>query len=390
MRAILISTLLTAFLTTAATGQETYYSIFSYRYFIPKVRINDRSVDLQENVLREFYRERSASRDMRWVSENDSVLVAFWQQKGDTVLHILREYSGIEWHESEFDIHLVRYFPSLGSSDPLIIPAGGITRSSVIEAAPEGNRMLLNIVFQLAKRMISQGYQPEDSLYLSVAYHPLVRHGPYRLDNLAMLLAMYTCWNMLGIDSTQDAYESAFWRNNFRGREIFEKYFLDSWVLTPDRTLADWIAAEPPNSQLVTVTRTPRRRRPIGQSGPRTFIEDIPLKGRLGFSVRTGDGGRMVVDKIDVYRLAYACGLRTDDVIRRVDGRVVRNHKQLVEYTLAGLERGGATVEIVREGNPSEVVLQPILLMDEFEDEIIPPGLDSLQQDSTEQDFEEY
>jgi len=358
-----------AFLTGALMAQDTYYSIFSYRYFIPRVRINDHAVSLQQSALPKLYRERSAERDMAWVSTNDSALVSFWQQQGDTVLHILREFSGIEWQESEFDIYLIRYFPTIGTSDPLIIPTGGFGDGTLFEAAPQGNQLILNLVFQLAKRMLAQAHQPEDGVSLSIARHPLMRPGPFREDNLAMLLAFNTCQNIIGLDSTLDAYESAFWKNRFTGREIFEKYFQDNWILAPDQTLADWVAREPANSQLVYVTRPPRRTRPTPGISQAVFVEGLPAKGQLGFSVRVGGGNQLVVDNVDVYRLAYACGLRTEDVIRRVDGRLPRNQKALMELILAGLDAGGATVEVIREGRSEEVIIQPIIpdvLYDDF------------------------
>ncbi|UCE24807.1 MAG: hypothetical protein JSU74_01795 [Candidatus Zixiibacteriota bacterium] len=385
MKARILTVLCCVCLAGLVSAQDAFYSIFSYSYFIPKVRINDRAVHLQQNVLPSLYRERSASRDMRWVSENDSAITAFWQQQGDTVLHILREFSGIEWHESEFDIYLVRYFPTIGSSDPVIIPLGGFSKGSLIEAAPQGNRLILNLVFQLARRMLAQANQPEDNMILSISYHPLMRPSQYRLDNLAMLLAFNTCQNIIGLDSTLDAYESAFWKNKFAGREIFEKYLKDSWILAPDQTLADWVAQEPTNSQLVYVTRPPRRVRSSSVTNQAQLVEGLPLKGRLGFSVRRGDGNQLVVNDVDVYRLGYACGLRTDDIIRRVDGRVVRNQKIMVEHILAGLESGGAVVEIIRGGNTEEVLIQPIiqdLYFDDFETDEYFDDSDTLMMDT--------
>ncbi len=352
----------------SVVGQDTYYSIFSYSNYIPEVRINDHAVSLQENLYPQWYTSHSVTSDMRWVAQHDSALTAFWQQQGDTVLHILTEFSGIDWHETAFDIYLVRYFPTIGSSDPLIIPVGGLHGGGLIEAAPEGSRQILNLVFQLAKRMLAQAFQPEDGVYHPIMAHRLMNPGPYRRDNLAMLLAINTCQNIIGIDSTYAAYESAFWKERFPGRQIFEKYFLNGWLLSPDQTLAEWVSEEPENSQMVMATRPPRPVRPNTNDGPRPYIEDLPLKGQLGFTVRGNGSGNLVVEKVDVYRLGYACGLRVDDVIRRVDGRMVRNHKTLVEITLEGLEkRGGVTYEIIRDGYTEQIVIQPILI-DFFDD----------------------
>lgn len=348
----------------AVVAQEAYYSIFSYTHFIPKISINDRCVSLQSGLYPKFYEARSAARDMRWVARNDSSLTAFWSEKGDTVLHILTELSGIWWCEKEFDIYLVRYFPTIGSGDPLIIPFGGLKESSLIEAAPSGNRMVLDLIFQLAKRMLDQTVQPEDSIHLRIADHPLMQPGPNRRDNLAMLLAIATCRNIIGLDSTDDAYHSAFWVAHTPGRQILEDYLLNKWVLTPDRTLADWIATEPYGSKLVSTIRPPRtaKRPDAGQN--RAFVEGLPLKGQLGFSIKIDEDNYLVVDTIDVYRLAYACGLRVSDRIRTVDGDRIKTHRELVERILDNLENGGATLQILRDNRLELVLIQPMILPD--------------------------
>ncbi len=367
MRRIFPGCLVLLILFGTVAAQDTYYSFFSYNGFTPKVGVNDRSTALQSSLYPQMYRQQAVRGDMRWLAQNDSSLVTFWEAQGDTVLHIMRELSGIEWYESEFDVYLVRYFPTLGSSDPMILPIGGMGDGTVFEVAPDGSRLILNLMFQLSRRMLAQAVQPEDSVILGIAYHPLMQPGPYRQDNLAMLLAMATCQNIIGYDSTYDAYQSAFWKYHSLGRDIFEKYFLDQWILSPDRPLADWIAAEPYGSQLVKLTRPPKpvRRGP----GPkqRQFVEGLPLEGELGFSVKLDESSRLMVSQIDTYRLAYANGLREGDRIFRVDGRRVKTQKAMVEHILNGLDNGGAILEIIREGNTETLLLQPIKTLDEID-----------------------
>lgn len=381
--------MLAAVASQSAYPQETYYSIFSYDHFTPQVRINDRTASLQASLLPDMYAGRSTARDMRWLTANDSNLVAFWTEKGDTVLHILCELSGIEWNEASFDIYTVRYGPSLGSANPLIIPVGGIARGSLLTAVPTDNRLVLNLVFQLAGRMLDQTVQPEDSIFYPMAAHPLMQPGPYRRDNLAMLLALATCQNMVGYDSTKAAFESAFWQQNVPGIHVFREHFQNGWVLTPEHTLADQVLAEPLGSRLVLATRPPRRPRTTGSAKPRMFVEGLPLKGKLGFAVKHNGSGQLQVSQIDPYRLAYACGLQEGDIIRRVDGMLARNHKDLVERILASYENDGTTLQIIRDGSVESVILQPfeLPLFDEefFEDDY--PELDSIATDSL---YEEY
>ena len=373
-------------LALSAWGQTYENDLFSYTSHIPRVALNDRAVTLQASLYPEMYQQRSAASDERWVQRNDSALAAFWEQRGDTVLHMLTELSGIDWVESQFDIYLVRYYPTIGSGEPLILPFGGITQGALIKAPPTEYEQILDLVYQLSRRMLAQADRPADSVFLPVAYHPLMKPGPYRFDNLAMLLALNTCQNLIGVDTTQEAWESAFWLDNFPGRYVLEQYMFNIWVLTPQQPLVNFVLNEPYGSSLVAAARPPRQPS-SSQAAPDYHIEGLPLKGKLGFSVKIDNANFPQVDQIDVYRLAYACGLREGDEIRRVDGTLVRTQKNLVENILHGLDtQGGATLQVQRDGALESVVIVPLILplMDNEEylydeDTLAPP--DSLMQD---------
>ena len=338
------------------------YDSYSYDEYsaVPKVGLNDRSATLQQSLFPDYYRTHSVRTDMRWVQRNDSALTAFWTENGKHILELLSDLSGFTWYENEFDIYLVRFYTDIGEGEPAIIPTGGIHRGSLVEAAPDGCRMQLNLIFQLAKRMLAQANQPEDGVYMTVAGHPLMQAGPHRRDNLAMLLALVTGQYVMGLDSTYNAFQSVFWQEHFPGRDIFNEYLLNEWILSPQHTLVMWIADEPYNSRLVQLTRPPRRPARTTETVNREYIEGLPLKGRLGFSVKINASNRLEVDQIDIERLAYACGLQVGDEIRQVDNSRPRNFKDLVEKILAGLENDGAMVEVSREGQTLGILIQPM------------------------------
>ncbi len=395
MQKTTVTILLALILAIPAGAQDAFYSIFSYDNYIPDAQVTHSAVDLQTDLYPEYYGVYSARADMRWAASNDSDLVAFWESKGDTILHILTELSGIEWREPTLDINLLRYFPSVGTGNPLIIPVGGMKQDAIVEAVPSGKNMQLNLIFQLARRMLDQTIQPRYGNDYGIAYHPLMRHGPYRRDNLAFLLAVTTSENVIGLDSARDARQSAFWRNHFPGLEIFERYFLKNWILTPDRTLADWLADEPFGSHLVAATRPPRRPDLSEQQPTQKFIEGLPIKGVLGMAVSLDDRGMLMIDALDPQRVAYAGGLRAGDRIRSVNGSRVRTHKGLIEKILETLYDGGATLQIMRDGDIQTVVLRPLpqLPSDEeqyyYEDYLTPP--DSVPPDSVlEQQADPY
>lgn len=348
--------LLWVVLMTLAASAVAQYPVFE----TPPIRVNSSSVGLQASLYPDYYRENSAITDMRWVDQNDSDMVAFINEVGPEILQSLTQLSGIDWIEPDLELYIVRYFPSMGGSDPLVLALGGMRRGQLIEAAPSGNSLKLNLIYQLSQRMLAQAEKSEDPFMRSLADHPLMRPGIFRRDNLALLLALVTSQQVLGLDSTYDAYQSAFWKQRTPGRQILEEYLLSEWILSPDRTLAQWVIEEPYTSRLVAATRPPRRSRDIPDSGPREYIEGLPVKGRLGFSVKWNAASRLEVDRIDIRRLGFAAGLREGDEIRSVDGVRVRNQKDMVEKMLAGLDQGGASVTIIREGQTQTIVLQPM------------------------------
>jgi hypothetical protein len=381
---------------TAAQTTNDYSPYMGGAIEVPLVTIDDRSVELQRSLYPDYYLTHSSRSDIRWAAVNDSALTNFWQQNDTLILSTLSELAGMPWAESEFSIYLVRYYPGIGTSEPVIMPLGGIRRGGLVEAAPMDSRMTLNLIFQLSRRMLAQAVQPEHNYYHPIADHPLMQQTPYRRDLLAMLLALVTSQRVIGLDSTYAAYQSAFWQRHFPGREIFEQYLLKEWILSPERPLAQWIIEEPSSSKLVTVTRTPRRTRSTQETGPTKFIEGLPLKGELGFSVAYDASGRMYVDKIDPERLAYASGLREGDIIRSVNGERVRNQKDLIEKILATLETGGATLQVVREGQSETVLIQPMelaypdeqLYWEEFQDSTYNDSIEMNEQmpDTTQPD----
>ncbi len=327
--------------------------------FTPSVRFNDRGTELQSNLYPDYYRLQAVADDMSWVAVHDSALVAFWQQSSDSVLNILSEISGISWRESAFDVYLVRYFPSIGSPDPLVLPIGGIRQGSLIEAMATRNSLTFALIFQLAGRMLLQATRSDAGGSSAVANHPMMQPTPYRREVLTLLLAYQTGARILGADSMAAVYDSQFWKNRFLGQPVFEELLLHKWTLSAERPLVNWLANEPSDSRLITSTSIPDLPDTPQRRTKRQFIEGLPLKGQLGFSVRLNNANRLVVDGIDQTRLAYACGLRKGDIIRQVSGKSVRTQKELIDAVLADLDNVGAVLQVMRSDKNETVFLRP-------------------------------
>lgn len=362
-------------LSATIAAQDAFYSIYTYDNFIPEVKLNYQTEELQQSLYPDFYTSRNVIVDKNWVVEQSASLDSFWVSQGDTVLHIIRELSGVEWIESKFDIYMIRYYPTLGSADPLILPVGGYFDGTLIETAPTDNIMKFNLIYQLSKRMLNQADRPQDLIKTSLAFHPLFKSTPYRRDNLAMLLAVNTSYSVLGLDSTNVVLKSTFWEHYLPGMKIFREYFENRWVLTPDNTLSDYVLNESYSSDIVRMSRTPQIKKSDFEQRERYFVENLPLAGRLGFSTRINDNNQLVIDKIDTYRLGYASGLLEGDIIRRVDNKLVRNHKKMVEYILESLDKEGSLLEISRDGKRFEILLFPFDDYNYIDNDPVDPNL---------------
>ncbi|PWB74365.1 hypothetical protein C3F09_03995, partial [candidate division GN15 bacterium] len=301
---------------------------------LPTITVNDQAVSLQAGLYPNLYPTTPVADDIGWVVRTDSSLVRFVQRSADSIFVALSDYSGIAWREESLLMYFVRYYPSPGSADPLIIPVGGVRVGALSEAIPAGAVLKLELIYQMAQRMLLQGLLPDAPTYSLLSNHELMQPTPLRRDNLAFLLALAVSNRILGPDSTYLAYQSPFWKRHLLGREIFDQYLYHDWKLSQDRPLTRWLAEEVADSKLVEVTDITPDQAQLVSAGRRPVIEGVPSTGRLGFSVRIGSGSQLIVDNIDNSRTGYRCGLRAGDVIRTVDGKKPGSQKQLIEMIL--------------------------------------------------------
>ncbi len=305
----------------------------------------------------DYATRREALRACSTIVPDAESLKVFWDEQGDAVLYYLSYYAGIEWVEPEFDIFIVKYYPDYANHDPLTIPLAGKKNGVLIEALPGGLSPYFTIFQQLAKRLLDQTAYPGASPYF-ISGHPLLQKTPRRFDNMANLLALRTMSDFANVDSVMAMFTSVHWKKREVGQEVLLNYIWDEWELSHDTTLAMRIASVPYGSKLVSLTRPPVKETPR-HTGWGTHQLQPPPGGRLGFSVARGQSGFYRVVDIDTLKLAYISGLRTDDLIRNVEGTSPRSIKQLFTLILDNLTNG-AHVNIVRNEEPDAVIIYPL------------------------------
>jgi len=316
------------------------------------------------NLMRAFYplyydNEQDIRRDIRYVNRNDSVFYAVWDSLGYTILTTMTSLSGIDWIEQDLTIHLMKYLPRDRVYNPALFPLEGIKTKNYVEAAPAGLHRLMNLIVLLSGRNIQQLFDSK-SMHYYLRDHPLLQESAYRLDVIALTLAIATAEYIIPPDSLESILATESWKRHNPGWNTFENHFRHNWLLTSETPLVTYLANEPYNSSLVNLTRPPRIVRPK----PEKTSEDKPVilsagGGRLGFSVaKTGLGLFEIVD-LDTLGLGFASGLQIGDLIKRVNGEVVRSARDLMSKIIDKLDSDGVYMIVLREEQEVGILLLP-------------------------------
>jgi hypothetical protein len=327
---------------------------------LPVVNLNIDNAFLMRAFYPEYYADENLIRkDIRFVSRNDSDFVANWDSLGTFILATLQDLSGIKWNESTFDIHLVKYFRTNGTYDPLLVPLEGIKMKNYIEAAPSGMHRLFNLIQLLAGRNILQvKIQGHENQF--IADHPLLDQSAYRFDLVALSLALACAEQLMPSDSIHYILNSEPWKRHNPGWEVFENHFRYSWVLSPEKPLVYYLMQEGYDSPLIGLTKPPKIKKEVVQkNNTREPIKLSAKGGRIGFSVIKNARGYLQVVDVDTLGLAYASGLAVDDWIKRVNGEVVRNARSLMSKILDKIDTEGVYLLVMRQNQEVGILLLP-------------------------------
>lgn len=317
---------------------------------------------LQQSLYPESYQTADVRDDIAWVRQSDSSLRAFWQTSGNSVLALLADFSGFEWRSNSIDCYLLRYYPSIGESDPMMLPLGGVRTGVLIEAAPSRAALDLNLIYQLARRLLADAANSmlEQSISPYVLRHPLLESSPYRRDLMALHLAMAVAENVMGKPFAQAAYDTPEWERFVPSRLIRTTYLQKNWPLSLSKPLSTYLMDESYESELVRVTRTTSSDAVAGDGAERDEVSPsgVPPSGKFGMAIRQ-EGSKLLIAALDPARSAAICGLQVNDQIVSVNDSRPATAKELIELILARYNRGGAKLSILRAGKPAAVIVRP-------------------------------
>ena len=316
-------------------------------------------------LIKAFYPEYYSSdyklgREIRWVNRNDSAFIAQWDSLGYTILVLLEEYSGIKWQEEKIDVNLMRYLRTDVLYEPPCFPLEAVRMEDYTEAGSTGMHQLLDLIKLMAGRNLMQ-YELPGTERNPISRHPLMQKSSFRFDLLTLTLTLATARYIIPPDSLERITQSVLWKRHNPGWEVYDNHFRYSWVLTPEQPLLFYLSREPYDSPLVSLTRAPRppRTTQTGSESGKT-VELSAGGGRFGFSVTKAPTGLLQVVDVDTLGLAYANGLMPGDLIKRINGEIIRNARDLMSKMLDQIDANGVYMIIVREGQESGLLFLPI------------------------------
>jgi hypothetical protein len=357
-------------------GQEPFAPFFDTfekerRPGLPVLKYDNYKPFMMRAFYPEYYKsDRQINRDIRWVNRNDSTFRAVLDSLGDSILALTEDLSGIKWSEPELEITLLKYFRRVGMYRPLVFPLRGIKMEDYSEAVPSGLHSLLNVIKFIAGRNLMQ-LEKSDHPMNHLSSHPLLQKTSYRFDILTLTLAIACAEQIIPSDSLELILPTEHWKRHNPGWELYKNHFRYGWMLLMEQPLVTYLAAESYNSPLVELTRTPRITTP--KTDDNTRQEPIKLTaggGQLGFSVSKTRSGMLEVADADSLGVAFHCGLRTGDKIKRVNGEYPRNARDLMGKILDKIDSDGVYMIVVRENEEIGILLLPL---EEIYQEIFDP-----------------
>jgi hypothetical protein len=297
-----------------------------------------------------FYSSDSPLRQaIKDAEQRSGFFTAIWDSLGDSILATISSLSGIAWYEPGLKIHLLKFMPIPRLYEPLAVPIEGIKSGSApIIAVPPERFRFLQLVQILAGRNLLQADYPGNQKLLIIS-HPLYSAGPYRFDLLATTLALAAARAFIPGDTLAQILDSDEWHLFNPGWQIFNDNFRKKWILSPAKTLIDYLMEESFDSPLVELTAISSS--PLKDSTETNTEEKVtltPSGNRLGFTAVTDREGYLRVISIDTTKLAYSCGLRVGDRIQRVNGEAVKTLRDMINKSLEALDLYGVYLIVLR------------------------------------------
>lgn len=293
----------------------------------PEIRFHVGGEELLPIAYPERYGDAGALRDdVAWVGEHSGDLTGQWEREGPTFLRRVTDLVGLEWPYRTVDVYLVRYWPVVSIEHPLVLALDAIrSANGVVDLPEDDDTRVLLLAHQVVHYLLDVPEFVPPAERAAAYDHPLLRPGAFELEAMVNWVTYEALADVWGAERLERATSTDLWRGYNPNHAFVTRELMERWSLSRMRTLREWLAAHPEESEIFTVADRYRREAGIAEPS-REAVDRENLSGtEHGIDLGETYDGEVFVAYVDEGSPAARAGLLRGDVLSTVEGREVED-----------------------------------------------------------------
>jgi hypothetical protein len=292
---------------------------------VPAVRFHVGGAELLPMVYPERYGgdPQALTEDVEWVRDNADELIEWWDRDGLLFLQRVTDFAGLRWPYQDIDVYLVRHWPIVSIERPLVIALEAVRAGGRAVPVPEDDDVrILLVAHQITHYIVDppdfKPSGPRDPAY----EHPFMAAGNFDGEAMVNWLTYRAIEDLWGRERLASATSDEIWQayNPNHGYVIDE--LEPRHRLSRRRPLAEWLADNPPGSEIFRVRDAYARQ--AGTPSAQPVAERERVTGTdYGLDLGASHDGRIFVAYVDAESPAGRVGVEQGDVVRTIEGREV-------------------------------------------------------------------
>jgi hypothetical protein len=261
--------------------------------------------------------------DVEWVRDHADELIEWWDRDGLLFLQRVTDFAGLDWPYQDIEVYLVRHWPVVSIERPLVIALEAIRADGRAVPVPEDDDVRILLVAHQITHYIVDPPDFEPSGPRDPAYeHPFMAPGNFEAEAMVNWLTYRAIEDLWGRERLATATSDEIWQ----GYNPNHGYVIDELEprhrLSRRRPLAEWLADNPPGSEIFRVRDAYARQ--AGTPSAQPVAERERVTGTdYGLDLGASHDGRIFVAYVDGESPAGRVGVQQGDVVRTIEGRAV-------------------------------------------------------------------
>jgi hypothetical protein len=261
--------------------------------------------------------------DVRWVQGRGDDLVEWWERQGPAFLARASAYVGLPWPYRDIEVYLVRTWPVISIEYPLVLALGAVEGGGgvITEIPDDEDFQVLLLAHQITHYLLDDPTFVPQRERPGAYDHRFLSPGDLEVEAMVNWVLYAVLEELWGARRLERTTEHELWQAYNPNHAYVVDELVPRWRLSPSRTLAAWLAANPEGSEIFRVREAYRRQRaaPETTPAPGENLSGTPYGIDLGASF----DGKIFIAFVDRASPADRAGLRQGDILLTIEGRPV-------------------------------------------------------------------